>query len=77
MRTTTEPDGEAAPRLPHERDESADSGQGAPTERMRQAGRDVESGKRPTDRGEATNEVYERTLRDDTPGDERDTSDKK
>jgi len=72
MRTTIQSDDEPAPRLPHERDESPDSDQGAPTERMRQAKRDVETGKRPTDRSEATNEVYERTLRDDTPGAERD-----
>ena len=58
--------------LPHERDESVDSGQGEPSERMRQAMRDLNSGKRPTDGSEVTDEVYERTLRDDTPGAERD-----
>lgn len=67
-------DGETAPRLPHERDESADSGQGAPSELLRRAGKDVDSGKKPTDRSEASDEVYRRTLRDQTPGSERDAS---
>lgn len=72
MRTIRTPDAEPEPRLPHERDESVDSGQGEPSERMRQAMRDLNSGKRPTDGSEVTDEVYERTLRDDTPGAERD-----
>lgn len=65
--------GATAPRLPHERDESSDSGQGAPSELMKQAGRDAESDKQPTDRSEASDEVYRRTLRDTPPGKERDT----
>jgi len=39
---------------------------------MRRARDDVESGKSPTDKGEATDEVYRRSLRDRTPGAERD-----
>ena len=65
--------GNVAPRLPHERDESSDSGQGAPSDVMKRAADDAESDKRPTDKGEATDDVYRRTLRDDTPGQERDT----
>ena len=55
--------GEAAPRLPHERDESSDSGSAGADPLMRQAAEDVESGKRPTDRSEATDALYGRTLR--------------
>ncbi len=57
-------DGQAAPRLPHERDESSDSGTRPPDERIRQAADDVQSGKVSTDRGEVTNELYGRTLRE-------------
>jgi hypothetical protein len=64
--------GEPAPRLPHERDESSDSGTGAPSDVMRRAGNDVESGKSATDKSEATDEVYRRSLRERTPGAERD-----
>jgi len=55
--------GETAPRLPHERDESSDSGTARPDPLAQQAAEDMESGKRATDRSEATDEVYARTLR--------------
>ena len=55
--------GEAVPRLPHERDESSDSGGSGTDPLMRQAAEDIESGKRPTDRSEATDALYGRTLR--------------
>ena len=58
--------------MPHERDESSDSGTGAPSDVMRRAHDDVESGKSATDKGEATDEVYRRALRERTPGAERD-----
>lgn len=61
-----------APRLPHERDESSDSVATEPSQVMQQAHADVQSGKTGSDRGEATDEVYRRTLRDNTPGRERD-----
>ena len=64
--------GRPAPRLPHERDESSDSGVGAPSDVMKRAHDDAVSGKRGTDKGEATEAVYERHLRDGTPGSERD-----
>ena len=64
--------GRPAPRLPHERDESSDSGTGAPSEAMRRAHDDAASGKPATDRGEATDAVYRRSLRGKTPGAERD-----
>jgi len=64
--------GRPAPRLPHERDESSDSGVGAPSDLMRQAHDDATSDKTGTDKGEATDAVYQRNLRDDTPGSERD-----
>jgi len=57
--------GETAPRLPHERDESSDSGTAAPPDPlMQKAGEDAASGRPSTDRGEVTDELYERTLRD-------------
>ncbi|MEO8836545.1 MAG: hypothetical protein ABI364_07375 [Caldimonas sp.] len=61
------------PRLPHERDESTASGRRAPSEQMRRAAADVESGKKATDRSVEANEAYERHLRTPTPGEERDT----
>jgi hypothetical protein len=64
--------GRPAPRLPHERDESADSGTGAPSDVIQRAHDDVESGKAPTDKSEATDAVYEHSLRGTTPGAERD-----
>jgi len=57
--------GETAPRLPHERDESSDSGTAAPPNPlMQKAGEDAASGRPSTDRGEVTDELYQRTLRD-------------
>jgi hypothetical protein len=64
--------GESAPRLPHERDESSDSGTGAPSDVIERARDDVESGKSATDKSEATDAVYRRSLRGRTPGAERD-----
>jgi len=64
--------GRSAPRQPQERDESSDSGTGAPSEIMQKAHDDVVGGRTGTDKGEATEEVYRRTLRDKTPGRERD-----
>jgi len=64
--------GRPAPRMPHERDESSDSGAAAPSEVMERAHDDAVSGKTGTDKGEATDAVYRRTLRDSTPGSERD-----
>lgn len=73
-RASTRPNvnGRPAPRLPHERDESSDTGTGAPSEVMRRAHDDVTSGKGGTDKGEATDAVYRRNLRGRTPGSERD-----
>jgi len=64
--------GEDAPRLPHERDESSDSGSGALSEIVRRGHDDVERGRSETDKGETTDEVYRRSLRGRTPGPERD-----
>ena len=64
--------GRPAPRMPHERDESSDSGTGAPSEVMRRAHDDVVQGKRPTDKSEATDATYNAGLRGKTPGRERD-----
>ncbi len=55
--------GEAAPRLPHEHDESSDSGTRPPDPLIEQAARDAESPKQETDRGETTDVVYGRHLR--------------
>ena len=56
-------DGDPSPRLPHERDESADDAGAAPRPLVEQARRDVEAGRSQTDKGEATDELYGRTLR--------------
>lgn len=56
-------DGRREPRLPHEHDTSSDSGRGAPTPEMKQAGRDLAAGRQPTDRSAEADEVYRRTLR--------------
>ena len=64
--------GERAPRLPHEHDESSDSGTGEPSDLIQTARHDAESNKAPTDRSAETDAVYARTLRGKTPGAERD-----
>jgi hypothetical protein len=71
-KTLPEVEGQSAPRMPHERDESSDSGTGAPSEVVRRGHDDIASGKTGTDKGEATDAVYRRSLRDSTPGKERD-----
>ena len=58
-------DNEPEPRLPHERDESADSQGGAPRDIMRQAQADVARGLVDTDRTVPMEEVYDRELRSD------------
>ena len=70
--TASTVDGEKAPRLPHERDESSDGGTGAPSEIMHIAHDDAQSDKQPSDKGEATDATYARNLRGPTPGAERD-----
>jgi hypothetical protein len=50
--------GEPAPRLPHERDESSDSGTGEPTERMEKAADDVRRGRQDEPRGPETQRRY-------------------
>jgi hypothetical protein len=64
--------GRPAPRMPHERDESSDDGTGAPSDMIQRAADDVATGKKPTDKGEATEDTYRRSLRGKTPGAERD-----
>ena len=70
--TRPDVDGRPAPREPHERDESSDSGTGAPSDVIRRAHDDVESGRQGGDKSEATEAVYEHSLRGKTPGAERD-----
>jgi hypothetical protein len=53
-------DGEAAPRLPHERDESSDSGRSAPREIIRRAQGDIEAGRVDTDRGPPADAAYQK-----------------
>jgi hypothetical protein len=71
-KTRTSVDGAASPRLPHERDESSDSGTGAPSDVMHIAREDAESDRVGTDKGEATNAAYD-SLRSRVPGKERDS----
>jgi hypothetical protein len=59
--TTPSIEGEPAPRLPHERDESSDSQQSGPRDVIRQAHDDVERGLVDTDRGPPLEETYRRT----------------
>ncbi len=59
--TQVEQDGESAPRLPHEHDQSADSQatqDGQPPEVGRRAHDDIERGAVDTDRGPVTDRVY-------------------
>jgi hypothetical protein len=65
-------EGNTAPRTPHERDESSDSGTAAPSDLMKKGHDDVVAGKTGTDKGEVTDAVYRRSLRGKTPGAERD-----
>ncbi len=55
-RATT--DGQAAPRLPHERDQSSDSVRAEPTDVMQQAHADLVDGKVDTDRGAPADAAY-------------------
>lgn len=50
--------GEVAPRQPHERDESSDSGTGEPTEVMHKAAEDVHKGHSDRPRGPQTQADY-------------------
>ena len=64
--TKVEQGGESAPRLPHERDQSADSQatqDGRPPEVGRRAHDDVEDGRVDTDRGTVTERTYEKLKR--------------
>ena len=57
-KTRTAAEGEPAPRLPHERDESADSAGRAPRDIIRKAARDIEAGRVDTDRGPPADAAY-------------------
>jgi hypothetical protein len=61
--TTPVKDAVPTHKQPHERDESVDSQQAAPSDRMKQAHDDVEQGLVDTSRAEATDRTYERNLR--------------
>jgi len=69
--TRTDSYGESSPRMPHERDESSDSGTGAPSDLMHIAHDDAESDKSATDKSEGTDATYDK-LRSRVPGKERD-----
>ena len=57
--TKTSVKGEPSPRLPHERDESSDSGTRRPDGLTKKAHDDAESDRVATDRSEETNATYE------------------
>ncbi len=61
--TSAARDGRKSPKLPHERDESSDDGPTVSRDVIRQAHDDVVSGKRPTDRSEATDAAYQKQKR--------------
>lgn len=56
--TQTVVNGEVAPRLPHEHDESSDSGTREPNELMHRAARDAQSGRVDEPRGPDTQRHY-------------------
>jgi len=58
---------ESAPRLPHERDESADSQHRSPEPVLRQAHDDIVAGRVDTDRGPPLNEAYQKQKSPDKP----------
>ena len=59
---------ESAPRLPHERDESADSQRSEPRPEMRRALEDIKAGRTDTDRGPPLNEAYQKQKTPDKSG---------
>ena len=61
-----------SPRLPHERDESSDSGAGGQSSTGRIAHDDAESAREETDRSKESDATYRDNLRGKTPGAERD-----
>jgi hypothetical protein len=65
--TTPHVDGELAPRLPHERDESADSQPAAPDAVTHQAHEDLKRGLVDTDRGPVLERVYQHQVRPGAP----------
>jgi len=58
---------EPAPRLPHERDESADSQHGEARPEMQRALDDIKAGRTDTDRGPPLNEAYQKQKTPDKP----------
>lgn len=62
-RTAQRRDDKAEPRLPHERDQSADDQGALPTDLGRQAQADVERGMQDTDRGPVMDRAYARQKR--------------
>ena len=61
--TTPHVEGALSPRLPHERDESADSQSAAPDPVIQQGHADIERGLVDTDRGPVTDQIYENKVR--------------
>lgn len=60
-------EGERMPRLPHEHDESSDSGSGPQQQVIRQASADIEQGLVDTDRGSVTDALYRDSLKKPVP----------
>lgn len=58
----------STPRLPHERDESADTQGGPRRDVIEHARRDMEQGRQDTSRAQETDAVYNRTLRSGSQG---------
>lgn len=59
--------GEASPRLPHERDESSDSGTVAPSQVMHKAADDVEEGRVDAPRGPSSQQRYSELTEEAAP----------
>lgn len=65
-KTTVQQNGDSAPKLPHERDQSSESQQtadDAPTEVGRQALADLKRGMEDTDRGPETDRLYNEKIK--------------
>ena len=67
-RTVQRREGRAEPRLPHERDESADDQGAPPGDLGRQAQNDVNNGQQDTDRGPVLDQTYRRQKRPSSEG---------
>lgn len=65
--TTPVLEGDMAPRLPHERDESVSHEEGPEHEVIHQAAQDIKDGLQDTDKGPVLKDLHERISKEKTP----------